>query len=127
MLLLMALALAGLWMRTKFVVDQVSFSFGDRAQVLVSVRSGLCWASMDSAAAGPVPWNWHSQSEEMLVSTHGDVSLPELIGEAEAESPELRFGYLFYWWLVLPLTLLSAYLILWKPRKKASQIIGQTI
>ncbi len=28
--------------------------------------------------------------------------------------------YLLYWWLILALVLLSAYLILWKPRKLES-------
>jgi hypothetical protein len=63
------------------------------------------WMTLDPSGVGFVDWDWkwgdfgynHYQEEKIDIVT--------LMGP--------------YWSLVLPLTLLSAYLILWKPRMRA--------
>lgn len=114
--LLMAIGLAVLWMRSKFAADSFQFYVGNQGHELASCRGGLSWGSWDS---GPQPWNWHTVSDEDISVRIGEDSLAEILGRQAALYPSFRFWIAMYWWLVLSLTLLSCWLILWKPRRQA--------
>eukprot|EP00456_Euglypha_rotunda_P016931 TRINITY_DN156_c0_g1_i5.p2 TRINITY_DN156_c0_g1~~TRINITY_DN156_c0_g1_i5.p2 ORF type:complete len:127 (+),score=12.56 TRINITY_DN156_c0_g1_i5:105-485(+) len=108
--LLMACALAGLWIRTTVVADFIQLehlAFG-------TTRGGIYWAYFQAKQN----WDWETTPESTLRSSFGNMSLAEIL--RDELSSEMHYGYALYWWLVLPITLLSAYLILWKPRKRAS-------
>jgi hypothetical protein len=115
--LVMACVVTGLWVRTLFFADQICFVMGDRKHYINSGQSGLCWLSVDRS---PV-LEWHTVvPAEEFEQLHLNRPLAESLNEGFAKligwgrNPACR--YLLYWWLVLPLTLLSAYLILWKPQ-----------
>ena len=104
--LVMALALTGLWIRTFVVADFIQLehlAFG-------TARGGIYWAYFQSKQN----WDWETTPESTLHSSFGNMSLAEIL--RNELSSEIRCGYALYWWFVLPLTLLSAYMILWKPR-----------
>jgi hypothetical protein len=112
--LVMACVLMGMWMRTTVVADY--FSAG--AVAFGSARGGIYWF-------GSLPtqsWEWEIISEEELRSSSGDMTLAEMIKDEASTAGEdsVFYGYVLYRWVVLPLTLLSAYLILRKPRKQSS-------
>jgi len=108
--LVMALATCGMWIRTTVVFDAVQLEhvgFG-------SARGGIYWVYVHEQ----LNWDWETTSESTLRSSFGNMSLAEVLSN---ELPsEIPYGYVLYWWLVWPLTLLSAYLLLWKPRKPSS-------
>lgn len=106
--LIMATALAVLWFRTAVVAD--FFQLGHVA--FGSARGGIYLVYHHPAEI----WDWATVPESELCLSFGSMSLAEiLLDELSLETP---FGYVLYWWLILPLTLLSAYLIIWKPRQR---------
>jgi hypothetical protein len=102
--LVMAAVVAGLWLRTNFATDHIQFAAFQRNYLVVSHSGGLEWhiAPLVTNEVRRVPWKFGWGS---VAKNWGD-PVPILT------APKLQ-----YWMLVLPLTLLSAYLILWKPRK----------
>jgi hypothetical protein len=115
--LVMACLATGLWVRTLFFADQICFAIGDRKHYINSGQSGLTWLSVDRS---PV-LEWYTVlSEEDFEQLHLNRPLAESLNEGFAILTDRGINpvcrYLLYWWLVLPLTLLSAYLILWKPQ-----------
>jgi hypothetical protein len=116
-LLVMACLATGLWVRTLFFADQFCFVIGDRKHYFNSGQSGLSWLSVDRSLV--VEWHMVIPAED-FETRHLDRPLTESLNEVltiltdRGINPACR--YLLYWWLVLPLTLLSAYLILWKPQ-----------
>lgn len=112
--LLMAVAVFGIWMRSRIVLDDILFTFGDR-QISIASFGGCClwwsWSRRDGDVSRnswtAIPLN--QLDEDELLRTH-----EEIREELQQRQPmELAIFYLL---LVLPLTLLSAYLILWNPR-----------
>lgn len=97
--LVMALAVCAMWIRNSvvsdlFLIGQVSVHFS---------RGGVVWSIDDGSM-----WHWGSWEH-----------LPK---DWNANGTHLHFGsntaVVPYWCIVLLLSLLSAYLILWKPRKR---------
>lgn len=134
--LLMALALLGLWMRSHVVTDQLwkeppdsdDVRFGTSGGSIYWIRQTIWWEKPRSRDG----WNWIAEPYHDLVELDGFrcterhwicgaeivVARPEKI--AIDGSGLLRIGY---WrcsllWLVLPLTMVSAYLLIRKPRKR---------
>ncbi len=108
--LVMAVASLLAWMRGRFVHDVVAFTLGgDQQHVVMAYQDSIWW--------------WHYAIEE----EHGaDVGLSISHSEAKNIISQLRMllarpgsgeRYVPYWCVVLPLTMLSGWLILWKPRK----------
>ncbi len=135
--LVMALAFAGAWLRGHRVKDVYSTG-GPRTvyETWSSSREGISWLRLTlqqpitSSTSG-----WRTY----IVGTTGN-SIEGFIrnqkqtvdwrwkwlgfdsGESHASKPisiQMTFFTIPYWSLVLPLTLISAYLILWKPGKRA--------
>jgi hypothetical protein len=123
--LVMALALLVGWVRSRVVLDSLSFAV--RSQVTESLVSGgglVAWQAKTNSSPPSVTWNTAPVTDSfdgfnnpsMRWSWRG-FGVGELVPEEEFDIERIVFRIVPYWSLVLPLTILSAYLILWKPRK----------
>lgn len=112
--LVLACVLMGMWMRSFFVIDAILSPIGGRQQTVISLRNKITWSS----------WDLENHEAEYSGSAfHLAPELSQFIMEqidARRERPSFRQWIVPYWCIVLSLTLLSAYLILGKPRKKAT-------
>jgi hypothetical protein len=131
--LVMAMALCGAWLRSLSIEDEVYFPIGQTMPVLLFSRDGyFVWAKF-----GIVDWNdlkgmsphWRASAHNPQSRRHEPLFF-ENVGFtwrwwicAIVDDVVPRRGYRFfvisYGCLTIPFTLLSAYLILWKPRKRA--------
>jgi hypothetical protein len=111
----MACVLAGMWMRTIFFADQLSFSIGHRTHFVASCLNGLCVMSIDQSSA----MAWRTVPAEGFQPRE---SLAQNLSQQTTELIEMGVNpvcrYLLYWWIAVPLAVLSPYLILWKSRKR---------
>jgi hypothetical protein len=132
--LVMACALMGLWMRSTVTFDSVFFYFGSVRWGISSVDSRI-WFLKSTPLSGESMATWFSQRYQALFDPmknanvvwrndwggfhigryHRQLLNQTATGEFVADSCMIP-----YWCFVLPLTLLSAYLILWKPKKRES-------
>jgi hypothetical protein len=114
--MVVACVLAGLWTRTLFFADQLSFSIGHRTHFVASCLNGLCVMSIDQSSA----MAWRTVPADGFQPYE---SLAHNLSQQNVELIEMGVNpvccYLLYWWLAVPLAVLSTYLILWKPRKRA--------
>ena len=94
-LLVMAIALAGFWVRGMVEPKSVKFQVGQRLHWLTTIDGRLIWVSADKVEGLSLLDEENTRS--VLPNTHERI--------------------VFFRTPVLFLTLLSAYLILWKPRK----------
>jgi hypothetical protein len=108
--LVMALALMGGWIRSYALLDDVSFSTPWRSHCIVSASGKLSWVA-GYEEHWPLAW--------VTVSRIDDDGGLEALYFGEPSIFDSRW-IVSYWIPTIPLTLLSAYLILWKPRKRAS-------
>ena len=130
--LVMACVLCCGWMRSRSKLDTVSIPILNRFHLLASARGELGWLSVDGL--GDEVWQWKSEetTEVPVPPWCAEMTLTDVMerlqlglevdgimrGEKNGRKPRLwRISYLP---VVLALTLLSASLILWKPRKKPS-------
>ena len=130
--LVMACVLWCGWMRSRSKLDTVSIPILNRFHLLASAHGELGWLSVDWL--GDEVWQWKTEenteitvppwcAEKTMTDVMERLQLGLEVdgimrGEKSARKPRLwRISYLS---AVLALTLLSAYLILWKPRKRAS-------
>ncbi|MDB5345602.1 MAG: hypothetical protein JWP89_3979 [Schlesneria sp.] len=116
--LVMAVAMCSLWMRANLITDEITFQIADRRHTVISLRDGVIWISLDGHLRQT--WMWESSaigSAHLVNSMAMDITdVLTLIGNIEGLNPN---GWVIsHRNLVIPFTLLSAYLILWKPRKK---------
>ena len=119
--LVMALALMSGWIRSLSVTDSCQLPVGGRWQAgCVSHRGRFScgWTDLE----GAMDYEWRT------VPNHGPIALrirglyfDFTGGQAPNPSGKLSPHIIPYWCVVLPLTLLSAYLILWKPRKREAK------
>lgn len=137
--LVMAGVLMGAWLRSREFVDEIRCtSFGRRH--LISLHQGRgTWSAWNEKEGDVRLANWISrtpnppldidslrrgQAEVHAVDLARDASLDMNDWESAAfldeESRRFRKWEFRYWPIVLPLTLLSAYLILWMPHKRSA-------
>jgi hypothetical protein len=141
--LAMACVMMGLWARSHVVKDNYSFGSGngdDREfQFFASSNTGFVWAResvpdgsrfqyspgwdsrryrdnesanfIDRLQPSLIEWRWRRFGFECGQYQHFDI---------EKITPKVSYWIVPYWSVILPLTLLSAYLILRTPRKRAS-------
>ena len=109
--MVMAIVPAGMWMRTTFAVDHMRLSIGNRSHTLLSSQGCFVWMSYD---ASPSPFGWGSDD---ISDTRVPPSELVKLWRNALSALKVRIWYLPYMYSAIPLTLLSAYLILWKPRK----------
>lgn len=99
-LLVMAIGLVGMWARSLNTVDACTFVIAYRQQFVFSTHGRIVWLTW-SPEMPQLPTLWNSYD----IDTDDDDSTPD---EADWS--------ISHWGLAVPLTLLSAYLLLWKPR-----------
>jgi hypothetical protein len=101
-MLVVALAVMGMWARSQVVADRLYFRLHDTEHVILSTSRGLRWYSFK----WPLPGTWSLQTgvryDELRFTQMHRVFGP---------NGELR-GTVPYWWIVVPLSLLSAILVL---------------
>lgn len=124
--LLMALAVAGLWMRTGVMVDSVGVRVADHLFAIWSCHDGHVLATWDRQPAPPpgldqqglIKWSWYSSKLNEMSPRYGDGSLSNILSWVKSDPPTMWDFAIHYQWLVLSLSILSASLILVKPKKK---------
>jgi hypothetical protein len=110
--LVMACGLTSAWMRSQFFRDVFCWSIGHEAEVIISDDGILSWWRL--SLQHPLPQRWNPG----FVNRGRDGSYYFRARDWYVELGESDSLSVPYWHSVIPLTLLSAYLILWKPRKR---------
>ena len=105
--LVMASLFCLLWIRSYSVSDAIAFPFNGRQNLFLSGEGSVMWNAYDSA-----PW-----SRQYVMEFGGD------LGYSPFMEPTAVFNdktwMIPYWYFAIPLTLLSAYLLLWRSRMRA--------
>lgn len=116
--LLMALAVFGMWTRSQLVWEMINAPVGGRDHVTLLVPGRFTWVSYFPEKGNRIPQQW-DQDQVSKDNVHG---LEEMEAEWRQDSMR-RPGYIGVrvnlLVVLIPLSLLSAYLILWKPRKQS--------
>lgn len=108
--LILACAVFVGWMRSRVVWEVICFERGDRQQAIIVLDDGIAWESWDLSELGGAVDVWQTFEESDFDSIRSElVGIRELHGVKEWR---LSWGL-----AVSSLSLLSACLILWKPRK----------
>ena len=119
-LLIVVLALLGAWGRSWMILDRVVFNVFHRTQTIVTWNGRITW--WGTSRLGSNTW----QSYVPLPSESDVHGLPLVLDayyefaaskRPETVNPHIHFLTATYTWCISPLSMLSAYLILWKPRK----------
>ena len=114
--LAMALLPAIGWMRSYIVEDRLAFTSGDFRHAISSFQGNVGWDRwLNIPPAGGFGWSSEWRNSNQPISprpTYFRAAPGSLLGQLQFESRAVP-----YWPFVVPLTLLSAWLILWKPRK----------
>lgn len=113
--LLMAVVTTGLWIRTALAVDYGGFSYRGRQHVIMSIQGAILWTSIDGPG-GYIEWQTTRPDGPDLKG----LPLPKYVEVWQQGIPELhpRYWLIMYWWFAVPLTLVSAWLILYRPPPK---------
>jgi hypothetical protein len=99
--LVMSCALAGLWMRSRVVVDRYSIQYSEQRFFAIESRWGeIGWQDFSAALAPVAGW-----------TSYNSVPGPS------RDHGGLAFNMIPYWSITGPLIVISSYLILWKRRK----------
>jgi hypothetical protein len=134
--LIVALAFWCLWVRSLILIDMFDFAFWGCSHRIVVMDGCLAWdraypftadqAAFQDPSGKVAPTGWAS------IRSGGHISIFDLCGDVKWQWRGLGFAHgshqawettntvtlIPYWFLAIPLTLLSAYLILWKPRQR---------
>jgi hypothetical protein len=132
--LAMACGLTSAWLRSVAYQDTFTISSpGDSQTLLVSSTQQLIIAMVSGASASSTPF-WMSRNIEsgdgwlltaadnlrIYIGFHGQsFRFGTTVTAWASKAVSLTTLHFPYWSLVIPLTLISAYLILWMPRKRA--------
>ena len=110
MMLVMACVLTGLWLRSLSSYDRIYFPIGHRTHLITSYKGGLAWSSWEYVDAPE--WGYRE------LPTPDHTTFVELIdgwSSPSFSSWNMRWRSVFYRQIVIPLTVLSACLLLSKP------------
>ena len=117
--LTMALALSSMWLRSSFVFDILDITPSEQRCQIASA-CGMIFAAV-----------WHEDNPSYRRNGWQRIELSGL-NDPEATIEVALYSWQNFDWhipyrsLILPLTLLSAYLILWKPRKRERRVNSAT-
>lgn len=100
--LVMACVMAGLWVRSYLADDHIWVGTPYRRLAVLSQEGNFSWESNPPSSS----------------SFHFDYGVTSINTMFRFESLAYATPY---WAIIVPLTLVSAYLILWKPRKRSGQ------
>ena len=130
--LVIACVLMGAWVRSRIIEDVVFFLIGKTTPVLLfSTQGYIVWGqvvNLDLQDPRGHPPHWSTEtldprsgSRQPLFSENPGFTWRWWIcAVVEDVTPLGRFSFFIisYWSLIMPLSVLSAYLILWTPRKR---------
>lgn len=111
--LVMALVLMGGWIRSRVVQDQIILGANKRCHVVVSSRGYLRWFAIDDESPPFLSW----RSGVYTDISNGKFLLATWRGTAVVHVYAGRDWIVPYAFVAIPLTLLSAYLILWRNKR----------
>ena len=108
--LVMACWLAGMGLRSHFLIDFCEVRVQNRHHCFASFHGYMSWSS----------WDWHGDNTFCMTIPVDEVDPNVLLDftTEDAVSTHNRQWAIQFVWVVLPLTFLSASLIFWKPRKR---------
>ena len=106
--LVMALTVYAAWMRSRNIIDTMSFRVGSRQHEITSLYQRINW------------WSWQIEDESYPVGWRTEPADPydHVVNHRTDFRTYTAYWETLYIFPALVLTLLSAYLILWKPRKR---------
>lgn len=109
-MLVVASVLAVTWGRSFIIRDTIVFGLNGTGHYIVCTAGRIEW---------PTWWyaDGHSPMTGMDWISGPEMSQPWILSVSN-NIPVVSTWIVSYWWLVLPCSMLSAYLILWKPRKR---------
>ena len=126
-ILMIACTVVGMWLRSHIVRDGIS-DLGDKgAHSLYSVNGTIRWTQWLGPERNPYHEPvWYSLRSDTFQEPQSIIWSRQWCFIHRRESDDrpwfvpgrTRELILPYWFVVIPLTLLSAYLLLWKPRKR---------
>jgi hypothetical protein len=115
--LVVACALMALWMRSLCFCSSLTMPVASNsAETWVSIDGRLVWCAESEYEP---PYQWHDGPPQTLANMNVTLDWT-YFGFARGSWNGDPFISLSYWSIVLPLTLLSAYLLLWKPKARRS-------
>lgn len=114
-LLVMAAVFMGGWIRSEIAYDEVRISIGDHRPFLLSQKSSLYWGRWIDHARGSPSYGWRTFNLQATDEWGSGWS------SSGSVAYSARPSQIPYWSITIPLTLLSACLILWKPRIRTGQ------
>jgi hypothetical protein len=122
--LVLACVFAGLWARSASDGDVFRMNVFGRKQLLISARGNLSWWGWNGSTmphpfwvreSWKSPYTFQNINPDAPQSSHADLQMLLL-------APGIGSHWnIPHWYIVLPLTVLSAYLILWQPKSKEPQ------
>lgn len=114
--LVIACGLVGAWVRSLHVHDTLVAPQLNRLHIIDSVNGHIWWTGCQSEP----DWGFESTAlHQRLTASEHFVRRWSLV--AKSEKLRLAQWVMPYWLITVPLTLLSAYLIFWKPRKRKAE------
>lgn len=130
--LVLACLFMGAWIRSRNIEDEIYFPISKTQPVLVfSTQGYIVWGEftdLDPNDLNGQPPHWRSSQLDPKLGTREPMFFQNpaftwrwwIYAIVEDVVPHKRFRFLVipYWSITIPLTLLSAYLLLWKPRTK---------
>ena len=131
--LVMACGLMAIWMRSVVKFDSVFFYCG-KVRFGISSVDHRIWFLKSTPLVGESSMTWHTQEHVGQFDPMGNANVVwrkdwigfhfgqyhrRLPGQTKAGEFKATSCTIPHWSLVLPLALLSAYLILWRPLKRA--------
>ena len=115
-LLVMACGLVGMWVRSLYIYDTLAAPQLNRQHIIDSVNGHIWWTGCQSEP----DWGFMSTALHQQLTTSEHFAMRWSL-VANSEKLRLTQWVIPYWLITVPLTLLSAYLLLWKPRKSPAK------
>ena len=106
----------GMWMRSLVSVDDITVRRTKSRELLQSANGSIRWISFNSVAPEKPSFDWNTTPVECEAFIQ--VDNPYMGWRSWGGRRRWIVRFVAYWLVTIPLTLLSAYLILWKPRKR---------
>lgn len=119
--LVMALVLTGMWFRSRVSLDLLEINFQGRCHQFESCAGIINYSCDPDLTPGAPTIDWGSGLITQPEGIDWTFSLSDFGYRPYQTTSGIDFDnwYFPYWFLVIPLTLLSAYLILSKPRQRS--------
>jgi hypothetical protein len=105
--LVMALVLMGVWIRSMFYQDGLMI-FGKRLTMIATAAGSLSWAVQEPDDGVQFSESWHWLSNPIKPDNDNDMHATEILGTPT---------YIHYSPIVISLTILAGFLLLWPVRR----------